>query len=72
MTREQNRQYLGDGVYVSFDGEMVWLTTENGISVTNRIALEPYVWERLREYVSRLEGAANAAALTPNPPAEAV
>jgi hypothetical protein len=33
---------------------MIWLTTENGISVTNQIALEPEVYARLVEYVDRL------------------
>ncbi len=49
------KTYLGDGVYVSFDGFMLWLTTENGIEVTNRIALEPAVWEALKKYVEKLK-----------------
>jgi hypothetical protein len=39
------KTYLGDGVYVShgaYNGEIV-LTTENGISATNTIVLEPEV-----------------------------
>lgn len=32
--------YLGDGVYAETDGIVVMLTTENGISVTNKIVLE--------------------------------
>ncbi len=35
--------YLGDGVYADFDGFAVVLTTEDGVSVTNRIVLEPEV-----------------------------
>jgi hypothetical protein len=35
--------YLGDGVYAEYDGYNVILTTENGISITNRIVLEPEV-----------------------------
>jgi hypothetical protein len=35
--------YLGDGVYVGHDGYHVWLYTDNGIEVLNRIALEPGV-----------------------------
>jgi len=56
------KHYLGDGVYVDFDGFALWLTTENGIATTNRICLEPEVWQELSDYVSRLKGAANAAA----------
>jgi hypothetical protein len=37
------KTYLGDGVYAEIGhGELI-LTTENGISVTNRIVLEPEV-----------------------------
>ena len=50
-----NKQYLGDGVYVSFDGYGLWLTTENGIETTNRIYLEPSVYANLRDYVNRLQ-----------------
>ena len=32
--------YLGDGVYVAFEGVDFILTTENGIEVTNTIFLE--------------------------------
>lgn len=38
-----SKQYIGDGAYVDFIGENVVLTTENGISTTNRIVLEPEV-----------------------------
>jgi hypothetical protein len=34
------KTYLGDGVYARFDGDHIWLTTENSIAVTNTIALE--------------------------------
>lgn len=48
MTQEEAnqleyREYIGDAVYVGFDGCHIWLTTENGITVTNAIALEPNV-----------------------------
>lgn len=49
-----DKRYLGDGVYVTCDGYYLWLTTENGISVTNRIALEPSVYAALIEYVDAL------------------
>lgn len=48
------KQYIGDGVYVDFDGFSLILTTENGISVTNTIVLEPDVWRALIEYVKSL------------------
>jgi hypothetical protein len=49
------KEYLGDGVYVSFDGWNAWLTTENGIETTNEICLEPEVLGALLEYVERLK-----------------
>lgn len=54
------KHYLGDGVYVDFDGYQLWLSTEDGIQSTNTIALEPHVYEQLEAYVSRLRAAANA------------
>ena len=39
----ENKAYLGDGVYVGHDGYHVWLYTDNGITVSNTIALEPPV-----------------------------
>ncbi len=47
--------YLGDGAYVDFDGYGLSLTTENGISTTNEIYLEPSVYAALVEYVARLK-----------------
>jgi hypothetical protein len=46
--------YLGDGVYCDFDGLALVLTTENGVSVTNTIVLEPEVYTALARYVERL------------------
>lgn len=45
--------YLGDGVYASFDGYHVWLRTqrENG---WHEVALEPLVIETLNRYAARL------------------
>ncbi len=35
--------YIGDAVYVEMNGGDLVLTTEDGLSVTNRIVLEPEV-----------------------------
>jgi hypothetical protein len=51
------KEYIGDAVYVDFDGYMLVLTTENGIGVANTICLEPNVWVQLLAYVERLEKA---------------
>jgi hypothetical protein len=49
------KDYLGDSVYVDFDGYMICLTTENGMGPTNTIYLEPEVYKALLSYVERLK-----------------
>jgi len=49
-----HKQYLGDGVYVGYDGYHVWLYTDTGIAVTNQIALEPPVLRNLAEWQNNL------------------
>ena len=44
--------YLGDAVYVSFDGYHIWLRTGDGNN--QRIALEPAVFDALIDYRRRL------------------
>jgi hypothetical protein len=48
------KDYLGDGVYADFDGCAFTLTTENGVSVTNTIVLEPQVMSALARYTKRI------------------
>ena len=57
------KRYIGDGVYVDFDGYALVLTTEDGISVTNRIVLEPEVYSGLKGFVASL----NARDTNPKP-----
>jgi hypothetical protein len=52
-----DKQYLGDGVYVGVSGLGLVLTTENGISVTNKIVLEPEVLHGLMKYLERRRAA---------------
>lgn len=44
------KQYLGDSVYVDFDGYGITLTTENGMGASNTIYLEPQVLAALEDY----------------------
>ena len=46
----ENAEYLGDGAYVNCDGYYIWIKTSDGISVTNQIALEPEVFNKLVAY----------------------
>jgi len=45
--------YLGDGVYVEFDGYSITLKTNGYYQPTNTIVLEPAVLEALNRYVQR-------------------
>ncbi len=50
--------YIGDGVYVSFDGYCIWLAVSHH---TNKVvALEPEVFERLVKYAERIKNMQNA------------
>ena len=53
------KRYLGDGVYADYDGYHVVLTTEDGISTTNKICLDPNVMEALVDYIKKLNGDEN-------------
>ncbi len=56
MSRPVNpdlKHYLGDGVYAAYDGYHVVLTTEDGLTVTNSIPLEPAALTALFGYVER-------------------
>lgn len=46
--------YLGDAVYASFDGYHIWLRTGDGNH--QQIALEPSVYQSLRDYAKRIWG----------------
>lgn len=50
------KQYLGDGVYAEWrmqEGTLV-LTTENGVSITNTIYLEPDVLDALARFIDKV------------------
>ena len=50
---EREPEYLGDGVYASFDGYHVWLRTGSHDN-PEAIALEPEVWNALVRYRERV------------------
>jgi hypothetical protein len=49
------KAYLGNSVYVTYDGYYLILTTENGLRETNRICLETEVYCALVNYVASLK-----------------
>lgn len=50
---EDDRRYLGDGVYASFDGYQIWLAANHHENQV--IALEPLVLAALIKYNSDLQ-----------------
>ena len=50
-----NKTYLGDGLYVAFDGYHVVLTAENGISVLNTVYLDDQVLEAFERFLKSLK-----------------
>ena len=47
--------YLGDGVYIRWNGQDFTLYTSNGVEVTNTIVLEISVWLALTRFVESLK-----------------
>jgi hypothetical protein len=52
MQKPDYQEYLGDGVYASFDGYHIWLACNYHFQQV--IALEPAVFARLIEYQKQL------------------
>lgn len=44
--------YLGDGVYAIFDGCGIWLHANSHNEPTDRVYLEPEVYEALKRFVN--------------------
>lgn len=56
---EREHEYLGDGVYASWDGWQIWLRTGSHTS-EHGIALEPAVFAALVKYERRVWDTAEA------------
>ena len=52
---EQNSRYIGDGVYAGFDGFGIWLYANSHDHPTERIYLEPEVYQQLVRFVEDLK-----------------
>lgn len=52
--RQQDKTYLGDGVYAGHDGFQIWLSVEGGGDEPNYIALEPLMLLALIAYAKKL------------------
>lgn len=52
---KNKKQYIGDGVYVEFDGYNFILTTSNGYNTTNEIYLDRSVFKSLLIFVKTVD-----------------
>ena len=59
MPQMPPKRYLGDGVYVEMEGDMVKLTTENGRDANNTVYLEEFVMNALCKYWDEVIKASN-------------
>jgi len=50
----ENVEYLGDGLYVAFDGYQICLMANSHTQPTDTVYIEPHVYASLQEYVSRV------------------
>ena len=50
----QEQDYIGDGVYVLFDGYGIWLHANNHEYPSDRIYIEPNVLEALNRFSTRV------------------
>jgi hypothetical protein len=50
---EIDKVYFGDAVYAHYDGFHIVLTTEDGMSVTNQICLDPDVSKAVTLYINK-------------------
>jgi hypothetical protein len=51
----EDQEYIGDGVYVGHDGWHIWLYANHRETPTDKVALEPQVYQRLVDYVEALK-----------------
>jgi len=51
----ETKTYLGDSVYADYDGYHIWLYTDNGFGATNKIALEPNVYNALIQFNKKVK-----------------
>ena len=57
----ENKDYIGDGVYVEWDGFAYWLRANDhrDEKCTDKICLEPNVLAALNRFVERMENQKN-------------
>lgn len=51
MLKPGDKEYIGDGCYLTFDGYGFILTTENGVETTNLVYLDPETLRNLFSFI---------------------
>ena len=62
--------YIGDGVYVELDHDMICLMTKDGISITNKIYMYFNTWHALKLWVEAEEKQVSKLAPATDAPAD--
>ena len=52
--RKNPEDYIGDGVYVEFDGFGVWVKANDHKNPTDKVYLEPEVFAKLLRFAQRI------------------
>lgn len=52
---DDRSDYLGDGVYAWFDGYQTWIWTSNGITDSDRIAIDDATLRSLNNFHKRMK-----------------
>jgi len=55
----EHMDYIGDGVYVLYDGFGIWLHANDHKNPTDKIYLEPSVLKSLNNFSQRMKAAKN-------------
>ena len=53
--RLPNPRYIGDGLYARHDGENLWVERCDGITVSNKVAMDINTLTQLNEYVQYMD-----------------
>jgi len=48
------KDYIGDGVYVEFDGFGIWLNANDPDNPSDKVYLEPQALRRLNDFYTRM------------------
>ncbi len=54
FSNDSTRDYIGDGLYVGFDGFRVWVHANDHLKPTDIICLEPNILKELIRFAKRM------------------